>query len=154
AGVSMLALAQPVQGEVIVTKKTIPITWGIAGVGIDMNHDGVTDFRFFATYFSFSGTSLRVSSGEVAGYFFASAFGRGAKIGPSANFFPRSNSFKRIERAYGGYLNHTFKGDWGGNVKNRYLGVRFLIKGETHYGWIRLTVSIPSDPRDGMSGTI
>jgi hypothetical protein len=26
------------------------------------------------------------------------------------------------------------------NVKNRYLGVKFLIKGKTHYGWVRLNV--------------
>lgn len=152
AGVSMLALAQPAKGEVIVTKKTIPIPFGIAGVGIDMNHDGVNDFRFFLTYRSFSGTSMRLTGGEPVGYFYASALARGAKIGPSANFYP--GSFKRIEKAYGGYLNHRFIGYWGGNVKNRYLGVRFSSKGETHYGWIRLTVTIPSDPRDSMTGTI
>jgi hypothetical protein len=25
------------------------------------------------------------------------------------------------------------------NVTNRYLGVQFLISGETHYGWVRIT---------------
>ena len=33
-------------------------------------------------------------------------------------------------------------GYWGGNLRNRYLGVRFLIKGKFHYGWIRLTVTL------------
>lgn len=152
AGVSMLALTQPAAGEVVVTKKTILIPFGIAGVGIDINHDGATDFRFFATYFSFSGTSLHVSGGGVAGSFYASALGREAKIGPSKHF--SSSSFERIERATGGYLNHKFLGNWGDNLKNRYLGVRFAINGETHYGWIRLTITIPSDPTHFMTGTI
>lgn len=152
AGVSMFALAQPAHGEVIVTKKTLAIPLGIAGVDIDLNNDGVTDFRLFASYFSFSGTSLHVSGGGVAGTFYASALARGAEIGPSAHF--SSSVFERIERGTGGYLNHKFNGKWGGNVKNRYLGVRFVINGETHYGWIRLTVSIPSNPRNFMTGTI
>jgi hypothetical protein len=32
-------------------------------------------------------------------------------------------------------------GQWK-DVKNRYLGVRFKIKGRTHYGWARLNVAI------------
>ena len=27
------------------------------------------------------------------------------------------------------------------NVKNRYLGLRFILKGETHFGWARLNVT-------------
>jgi hypothetical protein len=39
----------------------------------------------------------------------------------------------------------VLKGPWGGTnnngVKNRYLGLKFTIDGETHYGWARLTVA-------------
>jgi len=33
---------------------------------------------------------------------------------------------------------------WGSwiNVKNRYLGVKFKIEGEAHYGWARLSVKV------------
>jgi len=33
---------------------------------------------------------------------------------------------------------------WGSwiNVKNRYLGIKFEINGETHYGWARLSVLV------------
>jgi hypothetical protein len=37
----------------------------------------------------------------------------------------------------------TFFGQWangGKGVKNRYLGLKFQIKGKTHFGWARLTV--------------
>ena len=145
AGVSLLAIAQPAAGEVVVTRKTIPIPIiCCGGVGIDMNHDGVTDFTFIGSYASFSGTSFRVQNSGVAGTFYASALARGAEIGPSAQF--NSGSFARIERATGGYLHHKFHGNWGDNAKDRYLGVHFLIDGETHYGWIRLTVAISANP--------
>ena len=150
AGVSVLALAQPAQGEVVITKKTIPIPF-FTGAAIDINHDGATDFRFNISYYSFSGTSLRVEGGGVVGTFYASALVRGAKVGPSAHF--SSSTFERIERGTGGYLNHKFHGKWA-SAKDRYLGVRFLINGKTHYGWVRLTVTIPSNPRDLMTGTI
>jgi hypothetical protein len=153
AGVTMLALAQPAAGEVVITRKTIPIPLTCCGgVSIDMNHDGITDFKLYGTYFSFSGTSFHVEDSGVVGKFYASALARGAKVGPSAHF--SSGTFARIERATGGYLNHKFKGYWGDNAKNRYLGVRFLIDGKTHYGWIRLTVTIPANPTHFMTATI
>jgi hypothetical protein len=152
AGVSILALAQPARSEVVITKKTIPIpaNQGQFGLGIDLNHDGVNDF-----YFEFRSATLQPPSrtlnvtavqGELIGIssyelnnVYAYALKRGAKIGPSAQF-----SFVpdvRVERSYPiGASSEKLLGKWGGNPKNRYLGVRFLIKGEYHYGWIRLTV--------------
>lgn len=39
--------------------------------------------------------------------------------------------------------------------KNRYIGVRFQISGETHYGWIRLTVTTdPNRHHPSMSAEI
>jgi hypothetical protein len=32
-------------------------------------------------------------------------------------------------------------GPWA-NVANRYLGLKFQIKGKTHYGWARMTVKL------------
>ena len=40
----------------------------------------------------------------------------------------------------GKYSKQMF-GRWGNNQKDRFLGVRFLIGGKTHYGWIRLSVT-------------
>jgi hypothetical protein len=42
-----------------------------------------------------------------------------------------------------GNTNGGFKlGPWM-NVKHHYVGVKFSIKGKTHYGWVRLDVSGP-----------
>jgi len=152
AGVSILALAQPANGEVVITKKMIPIpaNQGQYGVGIDLNHDGVNDF-----YFDFRSATLQPNfrtlnitavQGELIGFssyepnnVYASALRRGAKIGPSAPFSFVPNVV--VERSYPkGASSEKLMGEWGGDPKNRYLGVRFLIKGEYHYGWIRLTV--------------
>jgi hypothetical protein len=160
AGVSMLALAQPAQSEVVITKKTIPVppNQGQFGVGIDLNHDGVMDFFFdFRFQSNFGDLLITANKGELIGYAsfgsefngaYASALRQGAKIGPSARF--SSVSIVTVERSYpNSTSSRKLRGKWDGNQKNRYLGVRFLINGENHYGWIRLTV----DTRP-MSATI
>jgi hypothetical protein len=170
AGVSMLALAQPAAGEVVITRKTIPIPLAPYGVPepveISLTNNGIDDFTFSlrSTFSSISTLNVRsfgvtnaaagkgvVGMGTHIAY--ASALTRGAKIGPSTHF----SSEGRIEqsltrgRPYTRYL----YGKWGGNPKNHYLGVRFLIDGQTHYGWIRLTVTTnPQTHGPLMSATI
>jgi hypothetical protein len=88
---------------------------------------------------------------------YGSALASGAKIGPSAHF---SSSIARgqvmLERTNGfvsGTSEYTAYGPWG--VKGtygfyRYLGVKFLISGQTHYGWIKILV----DRSNGLQGFI
>jgi hypothetical protein len=82
---------------------------------------------------------------------YAFALGRGVEIGPSpqSGFFDEYNvlvEFSAISRG-----SKYCKGYWGsnlkyrvigcGNPKDKYVGVRFSLDGELHYGWIRLTVT-------------
>lgn len=157
AGVSLLAMVQPAAGEVIVTKKTIPIPLTPdtmqKPVHISMANNGVDNFTFILQT---DGSSRGLRELDVLGvdpgqgnqfleggdfYGKALALQRGVTIGPagitSANFFSSAlvegtNSSKGVFYS---------RGYWGGNPKNKYLGVRFNIDGETHYGWIRLTVT-------------
>jgi hypothetical protein len=39
-------------------------------------------------------------------------------------------------------------GPWA-DVQNRYLGLKFKIKGESHYGWARLNVQLNGGPITG-----
>ncbi len=161
AGVSVLALAQPAESEVIVTKKTIPIptSLGLTSIPISLTNNGINDFSF--SLYSYDGYSIRRSlrmwpleGGAVVArassrHILSSALPlvRGAKIGPSAQF---SNlNFANIEESQEG---RQFSGLWGVTSKNRFLGVKFLINGETHYGWIRLTVN--TDKNGLLAGTI
>jgi hypothetical protein len=163
ASVGVLALAQPAQGEVIVTKKNIPINVGSPAF-VDLNKDGIADFEL--SFQTFSNGQMRsitlaaipLAGGEVVGGkgsfsfspgAYASALARGAKIGPSAHFSSSHGQITiersaRIEGISGG----NYYGKWYGLKTNRgsggsFLGLKFLIKGETHYGWIRLTVGVP-----------
>jgi hypothetical protein len=72
----------------------------------------------------------------------ASALPRGAKI-------QTSNRFAKAVRVEMGYFYYgccgtkRWDGPWfndGKGVKNRYLGLKFKIKGKFHFGWARLTV--------------
>lgn len=168
AGVGLLALAQPAESEVVITKKTIPIPFNEFDnppqtIQIDLNHDGTKDFSFslygFA-YHSFHST-LRVTpleGGAVVntssrGRSYASALMRGAKIGASAQFGPGNSTIIEGARGFDAsshYSRHLY-GKWSGNPVNRYLGVKFLINGQAHYGWVRLTVT--TEPR-GLSAQI
>lgn len=170
AGVSMMALAQPAQAEVVVTKKTIPIPVSSyffpppTPVLLDLNHDGVNDFSFSLYSFAYHSfqidlTVRALDGGDVVGAankeggFYGSALAHGAKIGPSAHF--SSKGVADIERASGTNASNRYSrrlyGDWGNNPANRYVGVKFLIDGQTHYGWVRLTVT--TQPK-GFSATI
>lgn len=164
AGVSVLALAQAAHGEVVVTKKTIPIPYNTFPiVGIDFNHDGINDFSANLNFSAYplSDWDLFVfpvqSSGGVVtshnGY--ASALVRGAKIGPADHFVTgqehRIEHVHTIDNTYSHHYGRTLRGNWGGNPQNRYLGVKFMIQGKTHYGWIRLTVI--TEPRN-LTATI
>lgn len=91
--------------------------------------------------------------GTFIGY--TPALQRGAKIGPSAFFFGAviEQSISSGGNGAPGFVN-GFGGFWGGNPKDRYVGVRFQIDGQTHYGWIRLTVTTHVTHQPPMSATI
>jgi hypothetical protein len=164
----MLALVAPAAGEVVVTKKTIHIPLGTDGtpdfVKISMANNGV-DNVIFSFYQSgtarhlnvrgaSSGSALRVGTGPAFDVYIG-ALRRGAMIGPSN---PASSfNWGIVELSYSATAGSSkvFRGSWGGSPKNRYLGVRFQMSGQTHYGWIRLTVTTnPKHHTAGMSGTI
>lgn len=164
AGVSIMALAQPSEAEIVVTKKTIRVE--NSPVTVDLNKDGVADFQFSfqATHGSSScgchgHTSLLVGAltggavvgKKVDGKFgpYASALVRGANIGPSAHF---SAGKVKIEAKSHSYSTFGYDGNWYLAGSNRFLGVKFQIKGKTHYGWIRLTVNVPGNFETTVTG--
>jgi len=162
AGVSVVALGQPAESEVIVTKKTIPIPVS-QEVEISLTNNGADQFVFNFFSFAYKSISYRQLSvhpfsSKEAGAVLAPGganhvmdLARGAKIGPSADF----------SGGYGALIEATsintqgqkvYTGSWGSNPKNRYVGLRFFINGETHYGWVRLTVN--TSKQQNMSATI
>jgi hypothetical protein len=161
AGVSTLALSQTADAKVVITNKNIPIPFCFVqfpcSVSVDLNGDGVNDVKIslLSTTDYFSNTVfLRAAAHNGGGIVgaaggkrgpYASALLRGAKIGASDHFLSGKDT---IEDSYLYYMSLNGKhfknlyGKWGGNHPNRFLGVKFKINGQTHYGWIRITVQI------------
>jgi hypothetical protein len=50
-------------------------------------------------------------------------------------------SGKAMATAFGTEAGSGSRGSWV-NVQNRYLGLKFNIKGRVHYGWARLSVQV------------
>ena len=161
AGVSLLALAQPASGEVVITRTTILIPVSPADqlepVKISMANNGINNFSFTLSSSNNSRVLLGGGVSSVDGLItggtwdpYAMALTRGTKIGaaPKSSFF---NHYRElVEFSATSHDVRYCKGFWGsnpkaqfgcGDTKNEYLGVAFQIKGQTHYGWIRLTVT-------------
>jgi hypothetical protein len=156
AGVAVLALAPSSEAKVVYTKVHHWLYPPNSHYRLDLNHDGITDFVFSdiscnGSCESSAGGALSIAPrGKNAvmvayqtsfrGSFFASALPAGVKI--QAN-----NRFKvdqaKMAATWRGPVSSGRSGRWL-NVNNRYLGLRFSIKGKTHYGWARLDVSCGS----------
>lgn len=147
AGVSMLA--QTADARVVYTPTNVSIEYN-KSTPLDLNNDGTADFSFtFREEASHSivlvvipevqGNGVRPGQpfGAAAG-FFGVPVGAGEKF--VSNPIPSYGPGVSMARSFG-YGNSTaFFGPWA-NTTNRYLGVRFLIDGQSHYGWARLSVS-------------
>jgi hypothetical protein len=152
AGVGLLALAPPAEAKIIYTPAHRVIT-PKHSYNIDFNHDGITDFKIAnsvsaCTDFCFFELRQRPRDGNSAeGYTVGSGFPLDSALKPGARIGPRSPYKKGtaamvVARSNVYTSNKTIVyGPWV-NVKDRYLGLKFQIKGNTHYGWARLNVKV------------
>jgi hypothetical protein len=152
AGVSVLALARPAEAKIVYTSAHTVIPLGFPGiVYLDLNRDGIADFKFENWWVNGTDSWLsslsvfpakRGNGNGIFGYgtadklgwiYFPFALRAGAQIGSAhkQSFF----SAKWNEWMYRG----GGAGQWA-DVTNRYLGLKFVVKGKTHYGWARLNV--------------
>ena len=141
AGVALLAATQPAEAKVVYASANIPVfTYGYADVTLDINGDGVTDLTFFGATFAY-GTYLKVyaptGNGIAGANFNASALKWGARIGPKAAFTSKAQNIASVGGCHSS--NCSYNGPWD-NTQGHFLGVKFVISGEVHYGWLRLNV--------------
>jgi hypothetical protein len=145
AGISLLALATPSAAEIIYTK-VHQVIGANTSYGVDFNHDGTVDLTIgnktehsCGTFCGSNGSLAAVLPGSnqvVADIYGAVAMKAGMRIGPGDPFKVDTQLM-----GYGNFLGPFPNGSWI-NVNSRYLGVKFTINGETHYGWARLTVQV------------
>jgi len=155
AGVSALALAQPAEARIVYTHADR--VFGHRGVVIDLNHDGINDFKLQSTtvyagarvMLAYSLRSNRVF-GKVNAFHPASRLPAGYRVGPDQDEFQQGGFFttshQRPSRKVGPakilYFSRAsaseLYGPWP-TGEHGYLGLRFLIKGKIHYGWARIS---------------
>jgi hypothetical protein len=157
AGVGMLALAQPAEGKIIYTKANKYIGPNTT-LHLDLNHDGIADFDLkdtYSTWFYSSAGMLAAlpdrQKNAIWGHIaqrsaYASALLANVEVGPKGQFLAGAGGMAE-ESFLGGKDRPAFlygNGPWA-NVTDRYLGLKFVIKGKTHFGWARLNVSLGSN---------
>jgi hypothetical protein len=164
AGASLLTVSLPADAQIIYTPSNTPMAVAVQNGGpaltpLDLNNDGSPDFnfilsstlRFFSSTFVATTTAfkffLKVNPAQkgnqaVQGHeaMAASALSAGAIIGPQQKFGEgglnlwfsslKSNRFGR-------------SGSWQ-PVEYAYVGLKFSINGQTHYGWARIKFAIPA----------
>ena len=143
-GVALLAAAQPAEAKIIYTKTNVTADSYL----LDLNNDGIPDFNIRFCSCGGSGTALWVELSsqsihagrnaireQAASAGAAAALLRGALIGPNRPF---TTPPKYYGATMAWFAPYTSGGPWL-NVTNRYLGLKFLIHGQVHYGWARVT---------------
>ena len=143
AGVGLLAAAQTAEAKIIYTPlANVPIT----NLKIDFNGDGVVDLSFKTsnTYHgafqeAYPGAGGGIAFGQVNNSSGALPLPFLTRIGWKMKF----GTFRELITGVDGCHSYCFDiGIWQ-NQTNKYLGVKFLINGKPHFGWVRMTVGTP-----------
>jgi len=159
AGVSMLAFTPLSEAKIVYTKAHIVLgAHSNTHYNLDLNHDAMVDFVLSHRFVSQSTSRNQYFDSNVFvpldtkvdrrngvatyGVEDAIALRAGMKVG-------RLNKFASeglLAEAHG--VPHRppsyYEGEWansGKGVRSRYLGLRFVIKGKIHFGWVRVSVS-------------
>ncbi|HEY1658223.1 MAG TPA: hypothetical protein VGG14_07745 [Candidatus Sulfotelmatobacter sp.] len=159
AGVTVMALAQPGQAEVVFTP-THQVIAANQTYALDLNHDGITDFIFRNNYFGGANRANRQGGVFPTGGSYtyggikaspvtpnrvlvnerqvAPDLKVGHRVGPLADWDPKEGLMWGCDASEGSPF-ATF-GSWK-DVTSRYLGLEFVIDGQIHFGWARLSVT-------------
>jgi len=143
AGVGMAALALPAEARIVYT----PANFYVGGkLPIDLNHDGINDFIVHSTtlcgaFGCLTTLGVWAASGKngIAYKFnqdpLALALREGSRIG-----FKRKFTGSAIMCDFRKYSSRTYHTGYWFQTTDRYLGLKFQIKGKMHYGWARFKV--------------
>jgi hypothetical protein len=147
-----MVLAQPAEAKIVYTKTHRVIKVGSDLLALDLNHDGVIDFTFYLLQSS-NGSGLAVYGCTfsdtrtcVTNSIWTSNRARSAAaLRPGFVIGRKGERSHKARMAGGALISGSRKTTWGNwlNVKNRYLGLKFVIKGKTHVGWARLSATWP-----------
>jgi hypothetical protein len=158
AGVGILASAHPAEAKIVYTPSHIRINVNGALVNLDLNHDGISDFQFYAGYQGpgvpgrgFSpqegnhGSNLEVTPAQPSNRVWAvesknvlcaAALPRGTRVGSHGPFQPGHSSLP-MAFANGNSTGGAAFCPWL-KVQQAFVGLKFVIQGKVHFGWARI----------------
>jgi hypothetical protein len=152
AGLGLLAMSPRAEAKIVYTPANLPLM-NQGQVSFDLNHDGISDFSFYGQSISRRSIStfffrLAVSpaqpgnaiwGGEIRNHASCAApLPRGTRVGPKSPF--QAERLVLFDSS-GGPDGGTAYCPWGGKIRTAYLGLKFSIKGKTHFGWARVKVA-------------
>jgi hypothetical protein len=168
AGVSLLAMARPAEAKVVYT----PTYLGLGNsIFIDVNRDGVLDVGIRAYGFCISEqagslcgefNAINYSSYKLGKFLgapgFTPALRAGQPINPASQFSAREVIASDWYQFFSGTIKPpTWVGPFangGKGVRDRYIGFKFNIGTEPHYGWLRVSVNIKNPQQHGYNAFI
>jgi hypothetical protein len=163
AGVAILASTPPSEAEIVFTPANGIIAQG-SKYALDLNHDGVIDFTLendlhlsttpFGDDLNITrpkGNAVWQGTRERSNQITAAALPAGVPVG-SGKPFVSQNVNMAYASLVAGSPPYVSGGPWK-NVTNRFLGLRFMIDGQVHFGWARLTVLTDSH-REAVRATL
>lgn len=161
AGASLLTLAQLARAEIVYTPANQTIGYR-GSYNLDLNRDGIVDFVImerarkghlgsqssFQSLWVDALPANRVNCGYpfcLSTFIYAAALRQGSIIGSGQQqhgWLPGVAQMADAQHRNG----RTYYFDSWANATDRYLGLRFQINSETHFGWARLTVTFHPGP--------
>jgi hypothetical protein len=144
AGMGILA-APSASAEVVYTPTNLTLKQGITP--LDINNDGISDFRFYRGGYG-HGSRLYILQQDEKNLVFNSATFNAAPLPSEARIGPNKAFKEDKDKAWfmagwssgaSGISSHS-DGPWK-QAQSTYLGLKFSVNGQTHYGWARMTVN-------------
>jgi hypothetical protein len=150
AGVAALALTPPAAAQIVYTPAHEAIR-SDEKMFIDLNHDGINDVAIreipHISSCCFPSNSVQAVTATPGGgiqignlYGGAAPLPAGAVIGDGLRFDSRAIKMVDMSDTY-----YSISGSWKA-APISFLGIRFRIEGETHYGWARIVLQFNGYP--------
>jgi hypothetical protein len=154
AGVGLLAAPQSAEAKIVYTAANLTIPANTGLVAFDLNNDGIPDFAFYnSAYFGGGRFPLGLYRNDLAvepsnpgnevwtvqsqGLACAAALPAGVKVGPGGPF--QSVQAPLFVDA-GDYTNQfSARCPWHDKRRGAFLGLKFVVNGQSHYGWAHVT---------------
>lgn len=153
AGIGLLA--QPAEAKIVYTAAHTTIQGNGGNLNLDLNNDGIADFIIFNGFpegvrhpegaFGYGLNIYPAQAGNeiwgalsAKGFECAAALPPSVKVGPGAAFQSESLALFLASGSYTrGVTEHC---PWASKHRGAFVGLKFVVDGQTHYGWAHITV--------------